>query len=118
MDGLGDVGFEACVSVFVARHFLAVDIYVGYVHDAFEVEKHSPAFQRFGHIEGLAVPAFTHALEAASLVFVLCPRLLELVVVGQVEGAPIGVVIVCALRTFGVTKAETPAKVEQLMTEG
>ena len=104
---LAHIHLEAQIAVVGAAHALAVEIDVAHVHDALEVEQHQAVLPLCRRGEGLHVPSHTHLLEAAGAEAALeiarlvarvallvgagsHPRLLYLVVVGEVHSAPIG----------------------------
>ena len=67
---------------------MAVDIDITIVDYASEVERHAHALPKRVGTECLTIPSLAHRLEAACASAALCPGLLKLEVVGQVERAP------------------------------
>ena len=97
----------------MAGHFLAVDIHIAHIHHALKIEHNALPLQFGRHREGLSVPAFTHRLEASSGVFLFVPRLLKLIVVGQVEVPPPRVVEIDALGALRIAQLKFPVEIEQ-----
>ena len=108
---LGHVALEAAVSVFRRTDLLPVHPHVAVVHDAAEVQQHLAAHPQGVGLEGLAIPALAHRLEAACAAGALVPGQLKLEVVGQRELAPGRIVVAHLGAALGVV--ETPVEVEQ-----
>ena len=128
---VGDIHLEAHVAVVCLSHQLAVQIDVAHIHDASEVNQQALALQAVGRREVQPVPAAPHLLERTAAETALdvgggivvvglliggrChPRLLYLEVVGQVDGAPMTVLIGCCGSSLHIAEVESPSEVKAL----
>ena len=111
----GDVTLETAVTIFGTAYLHAVEPYISIVHQTFEVNQHLLATPCFGGIKSLAEPTGCLFLESTCAAGRLYPGLVELIVVGQVEAFPVGIVKGRGLAANDFSQMEAPAEVEQFI---
>ena len=63
---LGDVQFEAYITIVRTTNALSVEVDIAHKHDALEIEQYTTAFERGIGGDGTAVEAQPHLLETSS----------------------------------------------------
>ena len=129
---MADVDFKADISIVGASDQLSVEPHVTHIHDALEIKNDPPTLPCLIWRDGEDIPSHPHllecpgtqaALEVARLVAVVAlliitrryPWLLNLEVMGQVDGAPPSgecVYILWSGHIIDVTEMELPSEIE------
>ena len=96
----GDISLKTQIAIVCATDLLAVQIGIAMQHNTLEVEYDTLTLPCGIGIESLAIPTCGHLLETASTgCLIVPPRHLYLIVMGQVQTAPVRVI---ECRTLGI----------------
>ena len=105
----GNINLKTHIAIVGSSHSLTIQINIAYIHDAGEINQYAPSTKRVGGGEMKPIPTLAHLFETTARqttldvggnigvvgLFIGCgchPRLFYLKVVGQIHGAPGGIV--------------------------